>query len=119
MSDLVIQPGASRRDCQLCFSRDESALPHGNRNKSFLSQTSQPGLATDNFIFDPWLGQRLFQRAFEIFGEWLVHYGQAVQFFPEVGRRSKAVDSQLTQLLFSFSKDDRTSAMAQRACVPI
>src|ERR1017187_2805526 len=113
MPNLVIQPGAGRREHRLCFSGNKPTLPSGDCHESFLSKTPQPGLTADYFVFHLRVRQRLLQCMLQVTDKRLPYSWQTVSFPPKVRRRLEAVRSQFVQFLLTFGEVDRTSALAQ------
>ena len=80
MADLVVQPGARRRNHQLCFSRNTPAVPCRNRYESFLSQASQPGFSLTTLYSIPASGSVFSRCAFQILGKMTADCGKLFSF---------------------------------------
>ena len=78
MPNLVIQPGACRREHRLCFSGNKATLPSGDCYESFLSKTPQPSLTSDDFVFHFRVRQRLLQCMLQVTGKRVPDSWQAV-----------------------------------------
>jgi hypothetical protein len=78
MPNLVIQPGAGRREHRLCFSGNKTTLPPADCYESLLSKTPQPGLTSDDFEFHPRVRQRLLQCMLQVVGKRVPDSWQAV-----------------------------------------
>jgi len=112
MPNLVIQPGAGRRQHRLCFSGNKATLPSGDCYESFLSKTSQPSLTSDDFVFHLRVSSVFCSACLRSLASECLTVGKRLA-SPKVRRRLEAVHSQFVQLLLSFGEDDRTTALAE------